>query len=175
VLFTHSGLSGPGILDISRFVEPGDTLCISLVPADHADAIEDRIAQDIAGFGGKPLRALLKRYGIPSRLVGSAANTAGIDLDQSCSGVTKNVRRLLEDRVVRHTFVVDHVEGFDRAMATRGGVSLDEVVSKTMQSRLVPGLFFAGEVLDIDGDTGGYNLQFAFSSGWIAGKNAAEQ
>ncbi|MBQ5402151.1 MAG: NAD(P)/FAD-dependent oxidoreductase, partial [Bacteroidales bacterium] len=71
-------------------------------------------------------------------------------------------------------FKITEYVGYRRAVVTAGGVNLDEVVSKTMASRIVPGLFFAGELLDIDGDTGGYNLQFAFSTGALAGRSAAE-
>jgi predicted Rossmann fold flavoprotein len=173
VLFTHCGFSGPGILDMSRYIEPGDTLLVSLLPANDADTFAARFTDDLTRSHRKSLRRCLKVYGIPARLVDTAADAAGINLDQHCSAVTKSTRQGIINFVVQNAFRIERVEGFDKAMVSRGGVALREVVPATMQSRLVPGLFFAGEILNIDGDTGGYNLQFAFSSGWMVGKKAA--
>jgi predicted Rossmann fold flavoprotein len=172
VLFTHHGLSGPGILDMSRYVESGDAVAVSLFPSDQYDGFEDRLASDLAANAGKSLKKCLERYGIPERLLATVLGIAGIPLNAPCSTIDRKTRSVLASRLANQTFEIERVNGFDQAMVTRGGVALAEIHPSSMESRLVPGLFFAGEVLDVDGDTGGYNLQFAFSSGCLAGKKA---
>jgi predicted Rossmann fold flavoprotein len=172
VLFTHHGLSGPGILDMSRYIESGDAVAVSLFPADQYDGFEGRLAMDLAANAGTSLKRCLAHYGIPERLLTTALGTAGITVNAPCSKIDRKTRSALSSRLANQTFDIERVNGFDQAMVTRGGVTLAEIYPSRMESRLVQGLFFAGEVLDIDGDTGGYNLQFAFSSGYAAGKQA---
>jgi predicted Rossmann fold flavoprotein len=171
VLFTHHGLSGPGILDMSRYLESGDTITMSLFPSDQYDGFEGRLARDMAANAGTSLKRCLAHYGIPERLLTTALGIAGIPVNVPCSTIDRKTRSVLISRLMNLTFKIAQVNGFDQAMATRGGVTLAEIHPSSMESRLVPGLFFAGEVLDVDGDTGGYNLQFAFSSGYVAGSN----
>jgi predicted Rossmann fold flavoprotein len=169
VLFTHHGLSGPGILDLSRYIEPEDTISLSLFPFElHKDSGLG-LTEGLAKNAGKPLKMYLKTCGIPERLLATAVGNAGIPLNSPCSSVDKKTRFRLEACLVEQPFVVERVNGFDQAMVTKGGISLCEVKPDTLESKVVPSLFFAGEVLDIDGDTGGYNLQFAFSSGRLVG------
>lgn len=172
VLFTHHGLSGPGILDMSRYVEPDDTVAVSLFPSNQCDGFESRLAEDLAANAGTSLKRCL-RYGIPERLLSTALGIAGIPVNAPCSTIDRKIRSTLTSRLINQTFEIARVNGFDQAMVTRGGVTIAEIHPLSMESRLVPGLFFAGEVLDVDGDSGGYNLQFAFSSGCVAGRNVA--
>jgi predicted Rossmann fold flavoprotein len=173
VLFTHHGLSGPGILDLSRHLEPGDTVAVSLFSCEQYAVFESRFAADLAGGGRNSLKLCLKKYGIPGRLLAVVAASAGSAVNAACSTVDKKTRAFLQEHLARQPFVVECVCGFDQAMITKGGIPLCEVTAETLESRVTPGLFFAGEILDVDGNTGGYNLQFAFSSGWLVGNNVS--
>jgi len=164
VLLTHHGLSGPGILDLSRVIEPQDTLRLPI--CQSADKLESLLS------GRKLLRNALAPLGIPDRLLLLLLAELGISSETSAAEVGRNTRLRLKQALEGFAFIVKHLGGFDEAMATCGGVALEEVNRQTMESRLVPGLFFCGEVLDVDGDTGGYNIQFAISSGFLAGRHA---
>ena len=168
VLLTHFGLSGPGILNGSRWFQSGDELRLVL---GDPDAILEQFPQNAK----KELKNQLSdSLGLAVRFVELLLEQAGIAPQKRVCDVTRAERLLLRNRVLQPAFTIARLGGDSEAKATAGGVSLDEVNRKSMQSRLVPGLFFCGEVLDIDGDTGGYNLQFAWSSGHMAGKNSAK-
>ena len=169
LLLTHHGLSGPVILDMSRDVRSGDEIRVSFV-AGFADAIafEKQLTQDTPAFGKKSVKNLLAKYGVPERLLVQLFEQNGISRDLTAAELSRETRKTLARALIEHSFPVARLGDDNEAMVTRGGVSLAEVNRNTMQSRLVPGLYFCGEVLDIDGDTGGYNLQFAFSSGKLA-------
>ena len=170
LLFTHAGLSGPGILDFSRFIRPGDTLRISFLPGlDYAKAKEILMAR-INAAGNRQVKRILAAYDLPDRFVRKLLDLAGIQQDQTGAHLSRESRSALIELLTGCPFVVSSLGGIYDAMVTRGGVSLDEINPKTMESRLVPGLFFIGEVADIDGDTGGYNLQAAFSTAALAAK-----
>jgi len=166
VLLTHHGLSGPGILDLSRFLEPLDTLRLPMC-RNVAD-LESLL------YGKKRLKNALAPLGIPDRLLSLLLTAIDISLETPASEIDRNARQRLKDSLSGFAFVVKRLGGFEEAMATCGGVALDGVNRQTMESRLVSGLFFCGEVLDIDGDTGGYNIQFALSSGFLAGNEGVQ-
>jgi hypothetical protein len=119
--------------------------------------------------GKKMVRSVLSAYDIPERLEWVLLRIAGVPEDLTCAHLSAPLRSRLIAAVTDLPLTIAAPGNFSVAMVTRGGVALPEVNSKTMESRCVPGLFFAGEVLDIDGDTGGYNLQAAFSTGRCAG------
>lgn len=170
VLLTHRGLSGPGILDLSRYVEPEDVVRLALCSRLREKELQKFLA------GKKTVKNALDPLGIPDRLLTRLLELLDIPLDRSSSEITRDQRRRLEETLLRFPFPVLALGGWNEAMATSGGVDLSGVNRKTMESRLVPGLFFCGEILDVDGDTGGYNIQFALSSGHLAGRSAvAEQ
>ena len=170
LLFTHSGLSGPGILDFSRYIRPGDTLRVSFLPGvDHPQAKEILIAR-INAAGNRQIRKILAAFGLPDRFVRKLLDLAGIKQDQTGAHLSREARSAILDLLIGYPFIVSRLAGIHEAMVTRGGVALDEINPKTMESRLFPGLFFVGEVLDIDGDSGGYNLQAAFSTAALAAK-----
>jgi predicted Rossmann fold flavoprotein len=171
VLFTHKGISGPGIIDFSRYLLPGDTLKLSLVDFKNTEEFEKNFLSELLANGKKLLKNLLTKYDIPERLIVAIFELHGISSDIKSADLDKRTRKLIVESLMELPFVVDRLGGFKEAMATRGGVSLNEVNPNTMESRIVKGLYFAGEVLDVDGDTGGYNIQFACSSGVMAGKN----
>ena len=171
VLFTHDGLSGPGILDLSRYIRAGDMLRVSFSGERRREEMDDWLIERSQKDGPRNLRSVLAEMEIPARLVSRVLEVLLIPQDLKCASMTRGMRTDLADRLAGFPFVVEEVGGFDSAMATRGGVSLPEVDPKTMESRLVSGLYFAGEVLDVDGDSGGYNLQAAFSTGALAGRS----
>lgn len=170
LLFTHIGLSGPGILDFSRYIMPGDILQVSFLPGLKAHDIRNALIERIAASGTKQVKSLLTSFDLPDRFVRLLLEIAGIDQDLTAAHLSRTDRTTLIDLVTACPFPVSHLGGMHESMATRGGVNLSEIQSKTMESRLVSGLFFGGEVMDIDGDTGGYNLQAAFSTGYIAAR-----
>jgi hypothetical protein len=168
LLFTHTGLSGPGILDFSRYIRPGDTLKISLVDDSDPVSCKNAMIQMMAEGKGRQVKTALAGFDLPDRLVRSLLEIAGIDHELTASHLSKKDRNSLLELITAFPFVVDQLMGTGEAMVTRGGASIEAINQKTMESRAVSGLFFAGEVIDIDGDCGGYNLQAAFSTGALA-------
>ena len=168
VLFTHDGLSGPGILDLSRDIRAGDLLRVSLAGLRKKEEMERWLLARSEEEGGRNLRSVLAELAVPARLASRVLELLEIPQDLKCASMTRRMRIDLADHLSGFPMIVEEVGGFDLAMATRGGVDLKEVDPKTMESRLVPGLYFVGEVLDVDGDSGGYNLQAAFSTGFLA-------
>ena len=167
LLFTHRGLSGPVILEMSRYLNVGDRLVVSLVPQHSAETVAT-FERTGDGNGILRVRKFLKTVGIPERLTQCVMRRLGMASDQTISQLPRSLRCALCDAVTAAEFVVTGFGGRGEAMVTAGGVDRREVFSKTMESRICPGVFFAGEILDVDGDTGGYNLQFAFSSAKLA-------
>lgn len=174
-LFTHFGLSGPAVLDVSRAVtghsDPSSLLLECDFLPDSTDAeFEDSLKYNAAAAGRKSVAAILPDC-LPQRLIDALLAEASLIPEQRAAELSKAQRAQLV-RVFRHCQIpISGTLGFKKAEVTAGGVSLDEVDSRTMQSKLVPGLFLAGEILDLDGPIGGYNFQAAFSTGWLAGES----
>lgn len=168
LLFTHTGLSGPVILDMSRYIQPGDTILVSFIQ-DNPESFENEFILKSRTEGKCSIKNLLHTFHIPERITRMILDTALIPHDKRSSEVSREERKKLVIHITAFPFKVLSKGDYNIAMATHGGVSLEEINMRTMESRLVPGLFFAGEVMDIDGDTGGYNLQAAFSTGKLAG------
>jgi predicted Rossmann fold flavoprotein len=171
--FTHKGLSGPGILDFSRHILSGDILKMNFIDL-KADDFRNELIKDSEKEGKTAIQTYLKKYDLPRSLVLLILKSINLEPETRLAEITKISRNQLVAAFCEFPFTVEKVGGFNMAMVTAGGVSLEEVNPKTMESKLVPGLYFAGEVLDIDGDTGGYNLQAAFSMGYLAGKGMSE-
>jgi predicted Rossmann fold flavoprotein len=168
VLFTHLGLSGPGILDASRGVKPGDVVRLSFAGAMQREEFAADIAKRAAENPNWQVGTILAKYPIPERLNRKLLKISEIPEDQKCAHFSAAQRSVLVTNCTEFPLTVATLGDYKIAMVTLGGVALDSVNMKTMKSKIVPGLFFAGEVLDIDGDTGGYNLQAAFSTGYLA-------
>ncbi|MDD1718848.1 MAG: NAD(P)/FAD-dependent oxidoreductase [Methanoregulaceae archaeon] len=164
VLLTHHGLSGPCVLDLSRYIREGDTLRVGFLSGMDAEAVKRTLIDAAAKSGARQAGSVLRDLNLPVRLARKLLELAGLPVDVSCAQLTRSSRNTISGFVTGYRFEVGHLGGFDEAMVTRGGVILDGINPKTMESRLVPDLYFIGEVLDIDGDTGGYNLQAAFST-----------
>lgn len=168
VLFTHRGLSGPAILDLSRHVRPGDVIALAAAGFASTQEFERHLRDAFSAHGRKSVKSHLLATALPERLAARVLSLNGIDGSLKASVVDRATRRRIASAFMELSFAVDRPGGYNEAMATAGGVSLPEINATTMESRLVKGLYFAGEVVDIDGDTGGYNLQWAFSSGKLA-------
>jgi predicted Rossmann fold flavoprotein len=164
VLFTHKGLSGPAILQISSYWQPGQEIIIDLLPDNDAEAwLEARAGSD------QLLANAMGELGWPKRFAEAwlecqGANVRGRDL-------APKKRRQLAEALHHWRVLPNGTQGYKKAEVTRGGVSTKALSSKTMMANDVPGLFFIGEVVDITGWLGGYNFQWAWSSGFVAGKN----
>lgn len=171
ILLTHRGFSGPGVLDFSRNIQPGDTLKIAFTGEPDAAALDKILVAELADNSKKTLKNLLAyRFTLPERLAEYLLELSGIPPALAAWELPRAARTQLAKTLAGHPFRVHRLGDFREAMCTAGGVCLGEVNRKNMESRLRPGLFFCGEVLDVDADTGGYNLQFAFSSGTAAGR-----
>lgn len=175
VLFTHRGLSGPGILDFSRHLNTGDTLAISLLPSIKEEELQKFLAEKSRSAGKKTVKGFLSTLEIPEGLLKHLLALLQIPAEMKAAEISRKQRTLLTENLLRHKFMIKSLGNFNEAMVTAGGISLEEINPKTMESKLVPRLYFAGEIIDIDGDTGGYNLQAAFSTGILAGKSWAKQ
>ena len=177
MLFTHFGVSGPVILSASAVTGPllkkkELKLLIDLKPALSAEQLDRRILRDFSEALNKDLRNALTDL-FPARLISEVLFQAGLDPSLKVRDITKEER----GRLVRTTkgllFTLTGLRGFTEAIVTKGGVSVKDVDPSTMQSKKVKDLFFAGELLDLDAMTGGFNLQIAWSTGFLAGKSAA--
>jgi predicted Rossmann fold flavoprotein len=179
MLFTHFGISGPIILTISgkivdslaqkRSVE----ISIDLKPALDDKKLDLRLLRDIDSYGKKHFHSILKGL-LPQKLIPVCIRQTGISADKVCNQITSSERRKLRNWLKDFRLVITGHRSFRQAIITAGGVDTTEIDPRTMASRRIVGLYFAGEVLDVDADTGGYNLQAAFSTGWLAGLSAAE-
>ena len=173
LLFAHFGLSGPVILDVSRAVsghaKPQSLLLeLDLLPALSEPALSDWLRSESLASGKKQLAVVLAQQ-VPRRLCETLLEHAGLAKDRKAAALTKDERLRLVHSIKHLPIPLTGTLGFKKAEVTAGGVALEEVDSRTMQSKLVPNLYFAGEVLDLDGPIGGFNFQAAWSTGWLAG------
>lgn len=179
MLFTHYGLSGPIILSLSGSIvdalvmKKKVALSIDLKPALDENKLDARLLRDIDAHGKKQLNTLLQGL-LPKKLIPICCDLIGIPPDRTSNQISAKERRRLRSWLKDFRFDISGHRAIKEAIVTAGGVNLREVNPRTMASLSVPGLYFAGEVLDINGDTGGYNLQAAFSTGWLAGQSASQ-
>jgi predicted Rossmann fold flavoprotein len=172
-LFAHFGLSGPAPMDVSKAIVKHSTpsqlhIELDFLPDENEQLVEETLKQRSLSDGKKQLLNILPDQ-LPRRLHELVLQLAQLPLDRKASGLSKEDRRKIVVQLKRMQLQVRGTLGYEKAEVTTGGVSLDEVDSRTMQSKLVPGLYFAGEILDLDGPIGGYNFQSAWSTGWLAG------
>lgn len=180
MLFTHFGVSGPIILKLSGLVVErlargeGVRLSIDMKPALDDVKLENRLIREFAGSGRKMLGTVMKNL-LPKALVPVFLDESGISEDKRCNQITaderKKIARLLRD----FRLTVKRARPIDEAIITRGGIDLGEIDPRTMESKKVKGLYFCGEIMDLDGTTGGYNLQEAFSTAYLAAEAAADR
>ncbi len=176
--FMPFGVSGPVILTASgRIVDAlaeGQevSLSVDLKPALNEKKLEARLMRDFANRGREPMRSILRGL-MPRQLVGYCLSSIGVQGHRIGSSIRSEERKLLLDWLKDVRLTVSKARPWGEAIVTSGGVAMQEVDPRSMASHLVGGLYFAGELLDVHADTGGYNLQAAFSTGWLAGCSAA--
>ncbi|HEY3787877.1 MAG TPA: NAD(P)/FAD-dependent oxidoreductase [Urbifossiella sp.] len=175
MLFAHFGLTGPAPLDVSRAVSghpsPSSLILeVDMLPTVKEPQFDEFLQKESLASGKKQLAVVLAEK-LPRRVCDQLLALCGQPLDRRAAALSKPDRLKLVASVKRLTIPLRGTLGFEKAEVTAGGVNLDEVDSRTMQSKLAPGLFFAGEVLDLDGWIGGFNFQSAWSTGWLAGKH----
>lgn len=174
MLFTHFGVSGPIILTLSsRIMDALDAgplrLSIDLKPALDHDALDNRLQRDLSEMGRATYHRLLSGL-LPRSMVEVFAEQTGLSLDHRLSHFTAQQRRRVIESLKRFDLTILRPRPIAEAIVTQGGVDCKEIDPKTMASRIVQGLHLAGEIIDVAGDTGGYNLQVAFTTGYLAGE-----
>lgn len=177
IVFTHFGISGPPVLLMSLPVacalEEGPvSLAIDLLPDKDPEQAGHELQALITSHGKQQVHNILSTL-VPARLAGLLLAQIGMEAGEKCNQVATFQRKELTRILKSFALEISGVRPLAEAMVTAGGISLDEIDARTLQSRLVKGLYFCGEVMDIDADTGGFNLQAAFSTGWLAGESAA--
>lgn len=173
MLFTHFGLSGPVILSASSHIKGGNDykISIDLKPALDFKTLDNRILRDFEENKNKDFINSLDAL-LPKKLIPLVVKLSGIDERQKVNSITKESRHGLVNLLKNFTFTIEGKRSVSEAIVTSGGINVKEIDSSTMESKLQSGLFFAGEVIDVDAYTGGFNLQIAFSTGYLAGMNA---
>jgi predicted Rossmann fold flavoprotein len=176
MIFTHFGISGPIVLTMSheivkRLRTSKVVVSVNFKPALSKDTVEKRLLREFDTHGKMRCRNVLKQL-LPVAAIDVFIERSGILPHKRASEVTRDERQRLVQLLTDFRMIVKGPRPIDEAIVTEGGIALDEIDPYTMQSRIVKGLFFCGEVIDIAGDTGGYNLQAAFSTGYIAGESA---
>lgn len=178
LIFTSSGISGPLVITLSGKVidllAPDKTvfLDIDLKPALSIQQLDARLLREFKLNSKKTIKNTLKEL-LPLRLIMVFADAAGIDPLKKCSQITQKEREKIIFWLKGFRLEISGPRPIEEGMVTRGGVSLKEINPRTMESRLIKGLYFCGEMIDLDADTGGFNLQAAFSTGYLAGESAA--
>ena len=174
-LFTHNGISGPLVLTASALMKKGKkySVLIDLKPGLDENALNKRVLRDFAEFSNKDFKNALQKL-LPLSLIPVVIKLSAIKEDTKVNQITAKERENLCKVIKGFRLDITGTEDPDRAVVTRGGVSVKEINPATMESKIIKGLFFAGEVIDVDALTGGFNLQIAFSSGNLAGISAAK-
>lgn len=177
MLFTHFGISGPIVLSASSIINRLDInkikLSVDLKPALTEELLENRILRDFSEAQNKSIANCLKSL-LPSALIDETLRRSGISADKKVNCITKEERRRLLTTVKNFDMLISSLREFEEAIITSGGVDVKQINPKTMESKIVKGLYFCGEVLDVDAFTGGFNLQIAFSTGFAAGNSIKE-
>ena len=176
MLFTHFGLSGPIILTLSRMVvdelqkKKKKKITVDLKPALDEQKLDRRLLRDLNEHGKKKIGNIF-RYWLPSSMIPVFIEILELDTEKEGHQVSSKERKQIRYLLKNMHFRITGSRSFKEAIITAGGVSTKEISSKTMESKLIAGLYFAGEVIDLDAETGGYNLQIAYSTGWTAGNS----
>lgn len=172
MLFTHFGVSGPIIIKASaylhKYLEQEMRMTIDLKPALDEKTLDERIQKDFQLFQNKQLKNSLDKLMLRS-MIPVVIEKSGLDGDKKINEITKEERKKLGYTIKNLPFRIVGYRGWDEAIVTKGGIKVKEIDPGTMESKLTAGLYFAGEVLDLDALTGGYNLQIAWSTGYLAG------
>lgn len=179
MLFTHFGISGPIVLDLSRSagekLNQGEVkLAIDLKPALTEEQLDQRLQRDFEAYHQKDFKNYLPEL-LPQKMIEVFIQLCGIDAHRKIHSITREERKRLGLLLKNLELTATGLMSYNQAIVTTGGVDTKEVDSKTMRSKKISNLFFAGELLNLDGPTGGYNLQICWSTGFAAGRHAAEK
>ena len=177
MLFTHFGVSGPVILSSSSYVVPHIgkkelKLTIDLKPALTKEQLDARILRDFEQYKNKQYKNSLDEL-LPRKLISVIISLSGIDAEKKVNLITREERMKLVDVIKNMELTIEGLRGYNEAIITRGGVKVKEINPKTMESKLVKNVYFIGEVLDLDALTGGFNLQIAWSTAYLAGQSVS--
>ena len=172
MLFTHFGISGPLVLSASAYVKSGKNynVTIDLKPALTIEQLDNRILRDFSELQNKDFQNSLDAL-LPKSLIPVVVMLSGIEKDKKVNQISREERLKLCEVIKKFPLKITALRPVEEAIITRGGISVKEINPATMESKLIKGLFFAGEVIDVDAFTGGFNLQIAFSTGYLAGQN----
>jgi predicted Rossmann fold flavoprotein len=178
MLFTHFGISGPIILSLSgvaveALARGGVELSIDFKPALSREQVEKRLVREFEMGGRKKISNILMNL-LPRSMVPIFLPRAGISSDQRGGEIRGEDRRRMVELLKDWRLTLRGPRPIDEAIITSGGITVKEINPSTLESKIVRGLYFCGEIIDVDGKTGGYNLQAAFSTGWVAGEAAAK-
>lgn len=177
MMFAHFGVTGPVILSASAHLRGVDlstlTLSIDLKPALDEKILDQRLISDFSEKSNKDFINSLSDL-LPSKMISPFVKLTGIDERKKVNSITKEERKRILNTLKNFEIPLDRFRPIEEAIITSGGIDVKDITPKDMQSKIVPGIYFAGEIIDVDAYTGGFNLQIAFSTGYLAGKNAAE-
>ena len=175
MLFTHRGISGPMVLSLSSVLKENDfenaEIIIDLKPALDEQTLDKRILREFEFDKNKIVKNVIRKL-LPQSVIEPFLVLANVNGEKKVNSVTSEERLRIVKTMKKIKLTPKAYGGFDEAIITAGGISVKEINPKTMESKLVKGIYFAGEIIDVDAYTGGYNLQIAFSTGYLAGKNA---
>lgn len=180
MIFTHFGLSGPIILTLSRIVvdelhkKNKVEITIDLKPALDDQKLDKRLLRDLNEHGKKKISNIFRSW-LPASMIPVFIDILGLDPEKECHQVSSKERKQIRVMLKNLRFAVTKNRSFKEAIITAGGIPTNEISPKTMESKVVKGLYFAGEIIDLDAETGGYNLQIAYSTGWLAGNSCAKE
>ena len=176
MIFTHFGLSGPIILTLSRIMvkalQDGEKVevTVDLKPALDEQKLDRRLQRDLNEQGKKQLSNIFRSW-LPASMIPVFIEELELNAEKFGHQVSGKERKNIRHRMKNMKFEVSHNRSFKEAIITAGGIVTSEINPKTMESKLISGLYLAGEVIDLDAETGGYNLQIAYSTGWLAGNS----
>jgi predicted Rossmann fold flavoprotein len=175
MLFTHYGISGPIVLSASSFVKAGEKFkaFINLKPALSEIQLDKRIQSDFLKYANKAFKNSLNDL-LPSKLINTIIQLSNIDENKQVNSITKEERKVLVSLLQNLPLTIKGLRPIDEAIITSGGVDTLQIDASSMKSKVIDNLYFAGEMIDVDAYTGGYNLQIALSTGYLAGTNVGE-
>lgn len=176
-IFTKNGMSGPAIIELSKKIGkelPGVIIKIDFLPDIEFDKLDKAVQQDFYVKKNKLFRNSLDVL-LPKKLIPVVVKLSGINPAKKVNSISRDERKKILHLIKEFTLSVKELAGFEKAVVTSGGIKLSEIDPKSMRSKIVDNLYFAGEILDLDGPTGGFNLQMCWSTGYVAGESAAKR
>ena len=173
IVFTANGVSGPAAMDLTRYIKGTEKLSLKIdfLPEYTAESLDEHLRDTFTHHGTKLFRNSLDGL-VPPKLQYLLCDLLSISTDKTASVINREERKALINFLKNLNLKIQSVGGWDKAIVTQGGVALTEINPKNMQSKIIDNLFLAGELLDLDGPSGGYNLQICWTTGYVAGSGA---